>query len=303
VEVHLPEFRGQMMVDRREGDRVLALRKKKPWRPITIRDLLTHTSGLLSDEQPNPEELTDQGGRMRRDKTLAEITLVVSQQPLEFEPGSQFVYSTAGFWTLKRLLEVVSNQPYDKFLEERIFRPLGMRDTFIFTGGVVPREKQDRVASPYYVENGALKRCEWPVCGGGPTTSIYSTARDMAAFYQMMLNGGTYNGVRILSPPAVEAMTTVQTGNLPFTPSSGEASPPSPTGRPVFGYGLGWFILLEPYARMPFASIGSYWHAGGMGTLGFIDPKKDLVTVFLIQRRGSAEQNVFLTMAGAAILN
>ena len=232
VEKYVPEFRDQLVVDKRLGEKVLTT--KKPSRPITIRDLLTHTSGMPEDEVPTHH---------KQGKTLAENVAILSQEPLEFEPGTKFLYSDAGFETLGRIIEVASGQPYEKFIEQRILRPLGMKDSFFFP----PAEKYNRIASAYKPQNGKLKRVEgslnpdWQTQGPeayrafvasveypGPSWGMFSTASDMAAFYQMMLNGGTYNGVRILSRASVEAMTAVQTGDL--------------VPERWWGYGLGWGI-------------------------------------------------------------
>ncbi|HEX4590424.1 MAG TPA: serine hydrolase domain-containing protein, partial [Gemmataceae bacterium] len=125
VEKYLPEFRGQMLVasrDKSAGTETL----KKPAKPITIRDLLTHTSGL-----PNwPAGLSDV--YRKRNHTLAEGILAISQRPLEFEPGSKWAYCNTGIDTLGRIIEVVSGQSYEDFLRTRIFEPLGMTDTTFY---------------------------------------------------------------------------------------------------------------------------------------------------------------------------
>ena len=287
VEKHLPEFRGQMMVDQRDGDKVLAV--KKPSRPITIWDLLTHTSGVLRDWDS------------QRDKTLAETARSFAREPLEFEPGTKFSYSNAGYGTLGRIIEVVSGQPYEVFLDERVFRPLGMKDTFY----LLPPEKYDRIATVYNLNDGKLQKIPAPETTTGkkyvsPSGGCYSTASDLFAFYQMVLNGGTHKGVRILSRAAVEAMTSDHTGDLPVFGAA--PAPSGPVSRP---YGFGWNIVREPLARTPFLSIGSYFHGGETGTFDWIDPKKDSVTLFLIQRYPSMmeEAPLFLTLAAAAIVD
>ena len=281
VEKHLPEFRGQMLVDRRDGDKVLAV--KKPSRPITIWDLLTHTSGVRG--------VWDS----RRDKTLADTARDFAREPLDFEPGTKFSYSNAGYGTLGRIIEVVSGQSYEVFMEERVFRPLGMKDTFHF----LPPEKYNRIATVYSLEAGKLQKTPAPETTTpqkyvSPSGGCYSTAYDLFAFYQMVLNGGTYKGVRILSRAAVEVMTTDHTGDLPVV------------GTPLSrDYGFGWNVVRQPLARTPFLSIGSYFHGGETGTFDWIDPKKDSVTLFLIQRYPSImeEAPLFLTLAAAAIVD
>ncbi len=294
VEKYLPEFRDQLVVDKREGDKVLTT--KKPSRPITIMDLLTHTSGMPGDRML-PAEINEHV-YVKRDKLLAEIVPLLAQQPLQFEPGTKWDYSDPGFTVLGRIIEVVSGQAYQDFVQQRIFRPLGMKDSFYF----VPPEKRDRVAPIYKLENGKLQKEDMdqylkPAKYASPDGGIgvFSTALDMAAFYQMMLNGGTYHGARILSRASIEAMTAVHTGDL--------------VPERWWGYGLGWEVSRERPSSGAFAlfSIGAYGHPGSRGTLGWVDPQKDLVGVFMIQQRRleseepDSVRDTFIVMTYAAI--
>ena len=137
VEKYLPEFRGmQTVVARDAKSRTLA----KPARLITIRDLMTHTSGMAGDYPESLADLMEKGNR-----TLAEAVLVFSQQPLVFQPGTQYLYSNMGINTLGRIVELVSDQPFERFCESRIFQPLGMKDTFF----IPPTDKYDRIAVIY----------------------------------------------------------------------------------------------------------------------------------------------------------
>lgn len=291
VERHLPEFRDQLMVDRREGDKPPTL--KVPPRPITIYDLLTHTSGMPGGFIPLSEQ--EKQTRANRDKTLAEVVAALPGKALEFASGTKFHYSSAGFWVLGRIIEVASGEPYEKFLEERIFRPLGMKDTFYYP----PAEKYHRIASMYSLENGELKkrddfdyrkRAKFVSPSGG----WLSSDLELFAFYQMLLNGGTYNGVRILSRASVEVMTALHTGDLD-------------TFSPGLGRGLGLWVVREPLGTLELLSIGSYGHGGFFGTVGWVDPKKDLVGLFLSQRTihegpgHGPERRHFMAMAAAAI--
>jgi len=283
VERHLPEFRGQMMTESKDGDRVVL---KKPARAITIRDLLTHTSGLA--EYP-PAGMDGQNFYLRMNKTLAEAVAMFSQMPLQFEPGSKWSYSNPGIATLGRIIEVVSGKPYETFMAQRVFEPLGMKDSFFF-----PREEfKSRIAAGYQVnaqgkqENmGDLvyrKGAKYPMPEGG----LYSTAQDMAAFYQMMLNGGMYNGKRLLSKASVEVMTTVHTAN---------------TGS---NWGLGWSVVRGARATLGLQSEGSYGHAGAFSTYGWVDPAKKLVGVFMVQLYGGnahIARNEFVDLASASVV-
>src|SRR5689334_14517925 len=137
VEKHLPEFRGQMLVAERSGETTTL---KKPARPIRLRDLLTHTSGMPGMPPAGLAELY-----ARRDHTLAEAVMAYSQRPLDFEPGSKWSYCNVGSDTLGRVIEAVSGQSYESFLKTRLFDPLGMVDTIFY-----PSPEQLRRAAVTY---------------------------------------------------------------------------------------------------------------------------------------------------------
>jgi CubicO group peptidase (beta-lactamase class C family) len=268
VEKHLPEFRGQMMIAERAEDHLLL---KKPPRPITLRDLLTHTSGLAG----YPAGLSDL--YRKRNRTLAEGTLAVSQRPLEFEPGKRWSYCNSGIDTLGRVIEVVSGKDYETFLAQRIFTPLGMKDTTFRPN----KEQLSRLAGLYGTKDGELvpagdtligppQDMRHPIPAGG----LYSTGADMARFYRMMLQGGALDGERILSEKSAKAMTSVQTGDLKcgFTPG--------------MAHGLGFAVVREPEGVTGMLSAGTFGHGGAYGTQSWADPKRDLFIILLIQRAG-----------------
>lgn len=143
VEKHLPEFRSMWVIDSQEGDKSRKL--VRPARLITIRDLMTHTSGMALNPPPGIGELH---GALH--KSLEEAVLVISQQPLQFQPGTKYQYSNTGIATLARIVEVTSGTPFEKFLETRIFVPLGMKDTYIYP----PAEKYGRMPTTYILQNG-----------------------------------------------------------------------------------------------------------------------------------------------------
>jgi CubicO group peptidase (beta-lactamase class C family) len=268
VEKHLPEFRGQMLVAERDRN-LLVL--KKPSRPITLRDLLTHTSGL----PPYPPGLGEV--YRTRDRTLAESILVVSQRPLEFEPGSRWAYCNSGIDALGRVIEVVSGKDYETFLAERFFKPLGMKDTTFRPD----KDQLRRLAGLYDVKEGQLKPAPDKLIGRPPTMrhpvpagGLYSTGADMARFYRMMLGGGALEGERVLSEASARAMTRVQTGDLKcgFTPG--------------MAHGLGFAVVREPQGVTAMLSPGSFGHGGAFGTQSWADPKRGLFVVLLIQRVG-----------------
>jgi len=292
VEKHLPEFRDQWVIESKTNT-TRSLRK--PARPITIRDLMSHTSGMQTQPPPGIADLYARGH-----KNLAEAVSIFSQQPLEFDPGTRWLYSNMGIDTLGRIVEVASDTPFEKFLETRIFVPLGMKDSHIF----LPADKQARLAPVYAPKDGAIAKMGPGFYGGdpmnyrkgsvysGPAYALYSTAPDLARFYQMMLNKGTLDGKRLLSPLSVDVMTSVHTGNL----QAGH--------NPGTGFGLTWEVTRETAGTLTFQSVGTFGHGGAYGTYGWIDPKKELVGVFMIQFSGSRTdvRDAFVEIANSAVI-
>jgi len=295
LEKYLPEFRGLWVNE--PGASPKERKQVRPARPITLRDILTHTSGMASGPPAGAADLLSS-----MNLTLAQAVALYSQQPLDFQPGTRWQYSNSGIATVGRVVEVVSGQPFERFLESRIFQPLGMKDSFIFP----PADKIDRIAMVYDLVDGKLKRAGTNILGGdpglyrkgarysGPEYAMYSTAQDLAAFYQMMLNGGALAGKRLLSKASVELMTTLHTGDI------------DPAGHsPGKGYGLAWTVVKDLRGTLHLESMGTYGHGGAFGTEGWVDAKKDLVGVFLIQRSsgGSPEEHdAFRAIAAAAII-
>jgi CubicO group peptidase (beta-lactamase class C family) len=268
VEKYLPEFRDQKVIKRGDGATTLAT----PAHPITLRHLLTHTSGMPGNMPKGMEDLYT-----ARNHTLAEAVKLMGARPLDFEPGFRWSYCNAGIDTLGRIIEVVSGQAYESFLNERVLQRLGMADTAFY-----PADGQlDRAAETYDRKNGKLvpvpntligspRGARYPIPAGG----LYSTGSDLAKLYQMMLNKGAFGNTRILSPESVAAMTKVQTGELPAAFTSG------------MGFGLGWAVVRKPEGVTAMLSPGTFGHGGAFGTQAWIDPHKDLFVILLIQRLG-----------------
>lgn len=266
VEKHLPEFKGQMLAVKSKDTITL----KKPSRPITVRDLLTHTSGMPGMATGGLADLY-----AKRNRTLAEAVIYFSQRPLDFEPGSKWNYCNAGIDTLGRIIEVLSGQSYEAFLKQRIFDPLRMSDTTFYP---IP-EQLKRTAVTYRGKTGALKPdsnsiigpppgARYPIPAGG----LYSTAGDLAKLYQMMLCRGVVGGKQILSEAGVRTMTQVQTGDLKAGFTDG------------MGWGFGWGVVRKPTGVTEMLSPGAFGHGGAFGTQAWLDPHKDLFVVLLIQR-------------------
>jgi len=289
VEKHLPEFRGQMAVVSRNADGTMLL--KKPVRPATIFDLMTHTSGMAYLPPPGIGELNT-----TMDRTLADAVLLYSQMPLEFEPGAKWQYSNLGIAILGRIIEVRSGMSFEKFLETRIFQPLGMKDSHFF----LPAEKHARLAAIYKKGPNGLIKAGNETLGGyalnfrkgakypAPEWGLYSTAQDLAAFYQMLLSGGK----KLISKSAIDAMTRKQTGDL----RAGH--------MPNTAFGLTWEVIEDPRGELAYLSTGTFGHGGAFGTHGWVDRKKDMVGVFLIQMTGidTGPKFGFMQMANAAVI-
>ncbi len=229
-----------------------------PAREITVRDLLSHTAGLA---QPNrqPHDMS---------QSLANYTSYLLRNPLNFEPGSQYEYGF-GLTIAGRIVEAVSGLPYAQFLEERLFKPLGMKNSTFWPNA----DQRRRMAKTYKQDE--QKRLAPAICHfltpdetirpePEPSGGLFSTAQDYATFLQMIANGGEWNGVRLLSKQAVDEMTRPHVIN----------------GQPL-GYGLGWAQVRRP-ANAP--GLSGFGHGGAFSTNGLIDPQRGLVTVLMIQR-------------------
>jgi CubicO group peptidase (beta-lactamase class C family) len=254
VENYLPEFKGQMVVAERDGQHVLL---RQPGHPILVREVLSHASGLpfrSALEEPTLDRLP------LRDRVRS-----YAMTPLEFEPGQKFQYSNAGLNTAGRIIEVASGMPYEKFLEERLFKPLGMKDTTFR-----PSRKQLRRLASSYKPNAAkdgleeitITQLHYPLDDPGrepmPAGGLFSTAHDMARFGRMILNGGKLDGHRYLSPAAVQQMTSKQTGD-----------------QVKESYGFGWST-----------GGGVFGHGGAYATNLEIDTNRGLVLVWMVQHDG-----------------
>ncbi len=266
VETHLPEFKDLWLLDNETAESRLL---KRPSRKITLFDLLTHTAGVPSVDEP------------RSHTTLGELVAQISQQPLLHEPGSRWKYSSGGINVLGRVVEVVSGQTFEDFIEERILVPLGMRDTTFFP----PESKLNRVAKSYLKNddvkelteiqprsiNGPLwdqKRTVEP--GGG----LYSTAEDMRRFYQMILDGGVWKGRRLLSEESVRELTRTQTGEIITGFTEG------------MSWGLAFQVVKDPQGVTAMLSRGTFGHGGAHGTQSWADPVNQTIYILMIQRRG-----------------
>jgi CubicO group peptidase (beta-lactamase class C family) len=280
----LPSYAHKEVLDPMSGRRV-------PARPVTVRHILTHTSGLsltpaataapltdgpTADGEPSldPQPPAQAGAAGARPKTLLEAVERAAGSPLAFQPGERWQYgSSTDFVAI--LVEKMSGVTIDEFVRTRIFQPLGMRDTFYN----VPREKVNKVAAIYRPDQAGritlLRKPEYhePTTYFPGVAGLNGSAADYFRFSQMLLNGGEYNGQRLLGRMTVNAMITNQIG----------------TGKPVYirgdgyGFGLGFAVLTDPSKSPDALSIGSFTWGGANGTLFWIDPQEDLIGIMMIQ--------------------
>ena len=293
----LPEFQKMQVMTGGTADAPLLTTAR---RPITIRHLFTHTSGLYYDFVDDPALVQI----FRRVKpadapTLEEFVKRAASLPLKHQPGEAFTY---GINTdiLGCLIEVVSGQPLETFMRQRILEPLGMTDTSF---DVAP-EKMSRLAKTYNQKDGKLVEAEpvfatWPEGGRGPAfggAGIFSTAADYARLAQMLLNGGVFDGRRILGRKTVEFMTANHLSHLPG----------GNTAARHLGFGLGVSVLIDLGQSPAPGSLGAFGWTGAATTLCQIDPKEQMVLLVFAQHFPYNEHRLFerfLTCAYQALVD
>ncbi len=269
VEKYVPEFKGiQVAVFDEEADektigksgskRTPEYRLVDVHRPVTIHDLLTHASGISGRALGRTREIHHEGD------TLATWIPVVAQGPLAFQPGTRWGYGS-GLDVVARVIEIVSGMPFNEFVQERIFDPLDMKDTY----WIVPKDKLHRML--IFVEGKA----------GTPTTyfsgsaGLVSTARDYLHFEQMLVNKGELFGNRLLEPESVEMMSTDQAGDLFADTGKGSAGT-------AFGYTVA--ITVDPALAGTGRSAGAFGWGGAAGTVSWTDPKEELAVAIMVQQ-------------------
>jgi CubicO group peptidase (beta-lactamase class C family) len=267
------------------ADRTVGAERVPAKRTMTVQDLLRHTSGLTyAAFGDSPVQMIWRDAQpMTENQTNAEMVTKLASLPLMFEPGTTWEYSMSTD-VLGRVVEVVSGQDLADFIDARICRPLGLRDTgFAATG-----ERAARVAEPQTdPATGArpptrdvVHPGRWVSGGGGAV----STAADYVRFCQMLLNGGQLDGTRILAPKTVALMAT---DHLPPGCNYGETARPrfgalAPVPEMGYGFGLGFAVRTDA-GRCPLpGSVGEYFWGGVLGTSFWIDPVEELVVVAMM---------------------
>ena len=254
--------------EKAKADKSTGAKTEPAYRPITIRDLLRHTAGLPYDGADFYEEGMD----------LGEMIDALAALPRSTQPGTVFEYGLS-MDVLARLVEVVSGQSFDVFIEERIFEPLDMNDT----GFYVPKNDHDRLVNMYDdYEKGAKEKGEKTagdpylsppvVLMGG--TGLVSTTMDYLRFCQMLLNNGELDGKRLLGRKSVELMHANHLGDIPLTGDSKVAH--------EFRFGLTFGVKPDPGDTGELGSEGTYYWGGAYGTSFWIDPAEDLIGVFMV---------------------
>ncbi|HEX3449590.1 MAG TPA: serine hydrolase domain-containing protein [Isosphaeraceae bacterium] len=252
VEKYLPEFKDLWVAAESDNEHILL---KRPRHPILVREVLSHTSGMPF-ASPIEKPTLDLFPLALRVRSYAMLRLL-------FDPGSKSKYSNAGINTAGRIIEVVSGMPYESFLDERLFKPLGMKDTTFWPAG----EQLARVPKAYKpakdggLEEIPINQLQYPLDSRErqpmPAGGLFSTANDMSIFYRMLASGGVFEGKRILSENTVRQMTSDQ---------SGEA-------HSNYGFGIG-------------TNGQGFSHGGAYNTNSAYDGERKLITVFLVQHAG-----------------
>ena len=292
VSRYIPAFRGARVAVHQPGEAAI-YRARPPGTPVppfatepavrdlTIRDLLTHTGGLLSSD---PRRVGMDAPVRAKGEALADYVPRLGAVPLDYQPGTHWSYSAlAGCDVLARIVEIASGQTFDAFLHDRIFAPLGMNDTYF----ALPVEKRGRLLPVYYKPPGG----DWnrlppsaTAAGTGGDAAIsgsmglVSTAYDFLLFQQMLLNKGELNGHRLLGARTVELMATNHVGDL----YRGEGA----YAVPMEGHGFGLLVqvVLDPIEGNTGRSAGAYGWGGYLGTMNWTDPKERIAGVIMLQQ-------------------
>ncbi len=278
VSKYIPEFKDLKVFSSIDKNQINLVNQV---RLMTIRNLLTHTSGLTSGGENTLIDSMYRAANLS-DGTLKDMIQKLTKIPLLYQPGTRWQYSRSSD-VLAYLVEILSGKPFNVFLKERIFKPLKMTDTDY----TVSQEKLNRVSAVYsfadstgirVLKNPEINNVTTPVTFFSGNGGLLSTSTDYMIFSQMLLNKGVYNGVRLLRSQTVDLMNANQISN--------ETMPNDDFFGPLLagmGFGLGFAVLKENNQSNFIGSAGSYWWAGTANTYFYIDPKEDFILIFMTQ--------------------
>jgi len=298
VFLYLPEFKeSKVGVEKKDDAGPAQLILETPQRPMTVQDLLRHTSGLtygffgksLVKDQYNETKVTDP------DQTNAEMVTKLSKLPLQYHPGTTWEYSMSTD-VLGRIIEVVSGMDLDRFTHERMLKPLKMDDTGFW---VEQPEKHGRIAQPQIdpatgkrpAVSDKSHRSHWLSGGGG----MVSTAADYARFCQFLLNGGQLDGVRLVSRKTVAYMASdhlapgMRVNGFPAVVLDSRAE----NGQ---GFGLGFTVRVSPGRSAVPGSVGDFGWVGIYGTQFWVDLQEQMFAVMMIQTTTPATRTKYWTL-------
>lgn len=274
---YIPEFKDMKVFSSIDKNGIHVVDQIKP---MTIRDLLIHTSGLTGVGADSPVDSMYRAANLS-DGSLKDMIQKLSEIPLLYQPGTRWNYSRSTE-VLGYLVEVLTGKSFDVFLKERIFNPLKMEDTDFY----VPKEKFNRVGAVYAPDSVGIKIIMEPdtntvsipvkfLSGNG---GLFSTATDYMIFSQMLLNKGKYNGIRLLGSRTVDLMTSNHISN--------EIMPDDDFFGPLLsgmGFGFGFAVLQDNVQSNIIGSEGSYWWSGSGNTYFYIDPKEEMILILMSQ--------------------
>lgn len=251
---------------------------------MTIRHLLTHTSGLTGSD---PGGLDDDAKRML---TLGDYCSKFGGDLLQSDPGDKISYSGPGIAAVGRIVELATGKTLQDFMAQEIFAPLGMKDTTFFA----PPSIHPRIALMYENKAGGFERFDSAPYRPGakfanPAGGLYSTADDMANLMDCLLAGGAWKGRRLVSPAGLTALSTLQTGSLTMD------------GSDALGYALGFTVVRSVTGTSHFKPVGSFGHTGAFGTEFWGDPATKTSVVYMAQTWNDRVRKTFNTMVNSAM--
>jgi len=306
IEKFLPEFKDMKVAQVAPNDERIGVPYKlvPAARPITFKHVLTHTAGFANSYRGITQtEFTNTFQGLKPTDTIGDAVKRLATLPLNFQPGDAWEYGNATD-VVGRLVEVISGKTLDEFLQQRIFTPLKMQDTYFY----LPQSKLNRFAALYQpdAKNGnQIKLLEAPTAASryvrephvyfSGAGGLVSTVADYVRFHQMMLNGGELEGTRILGRKTVELMTVNHIGDLPVWLSG-----------PGYGFGLGYSVVKDiGQAGIP-GSVGQYGWGGAFCTFFWVDPKEEMIGVMMTQVIPYTHINIrqdFQVLANQAIVD